>query len=519
MTRRMNVYRMNLMLLLAVWMVSCGLGSPAAVSETSPSDGPEKTACPNGIEVKVPVQLATKPALTDETVVAQVGDRQVLGGQLRQRWLARMQPDYHEDLLEIKPVDPNEVVLELVGEIILAQEGRAQGLLDSDKILKVQVAKKRRQLLVAAAFRKYVAPHVKVNDEEIKKAMAEDKKLDQARARQKLMRSKSQSAFAAYIEELKGKQKLQLQRQNFAQTAAIHKRLLERPKEARKQSWILNKQIREELTPAEKGMVLASFTGGQFTVEDLFLALGDMAPPGRPRNLSTPAGVEQFLNRSYRYHLVSAVAVAEGLDKLPEVADEIRSYEDNLLRNKVEKNIGDAVPHASEAEIEAYYQRFKDKFQRTDVLKAHVIWCRNKAAAQGVVEKLKQGKDPNQVRTELGSDPKPDKPIQLYANTEGPFWPEIWAANTHDVVGPLLGFYYDQTQRQQTLQWRAVKIVTKKVGASKPLDENGLSNLKWRIKAERNKAAVAKKVRQCLPRYDHKLFPQYFDYFDPRRVP
>ncbi len=86
-------------------------------------------------------------------------------------------------------------------------------------------------------------------------------------------------------------------RSRSSRAAEIHQRLLYRPKEPRNVGWIQNSQVRNELTPQEKNIVLAAYDKGKVTLEDWLVALCEIVPPGRPKDLHTTKGVEQLLDR------------------------------------------------------------------------------------------------------------------------------------------------------------------------------------------------------------------------------
>jgi hypothetical protein len=83
----------------------------------------------------------------------------------------------------------------------------------------------------------------------------------------------------------------------FDTVARIHRQLLERAQQQPERNWILLKQIREEISPEEKSIILVSHRKGQLTVLDWFMALHDIRPPDRPHDLNTVEGVERFLDK------------------------------------------------------------------------------------------------------------------------------------------------------------------------------------------------------------------------------
>lgn len=487
--------------------------SSTAVPESNPqSDKAETAAAQSG-------PRAIRTPATDLTVLARVGDQQILGGEFRDRWLSKLRPESYDEVSVFEPIDGNDVLFDMVGEIVLAYEGRQRGLVEKDYRVADPTERFRTQQLVQAAFRAYVAPTVKASEEEIKAAMAANEKLSSEQAALTVRNKKSQAAFGEYVQKLYGTLKVKKHPENFAKAAQVHQRLLGNPLEPRKQSWIMNRQIREELPDAEKAIPLVSYEGGAFTLGDFFKALGGIAPPGRPKNLSTVAGIETFTDRALRLPLAAAAAKAGGLDKDPSVVSAIRKYEDRLLSGRMVSSIGEAVPEPTEDEITAYYETIKDHYQRRDVLTGELVWCRNRVEAAEAAQKLTQGVDVNEVRSAYSFDDKQTQSMQFYPGSEGLFWEELWAAEPNEVAGPLLGFYSGGSGSGPSLKWRVVKVLSREEGEPGELEEQGRSSLKWRIKAERRDAAVAQEVKRVLKELPHEISYASVSAFDPRRVP
>jgi len=77
----------------------------------------------------------------------------------------------------------------------------------------------------------------------------------------------------------------------FAAVAKLYQKLLDQS-----QGWVLRRQIREDVSPEEKAIVLVSYKEGQITVLDWLMAIHAIKPPDRPRDLNTVQGVEKFLD-------------------------------------------------------------------------------------------------------------------------------------------------------------------------------------------------------------------------------
>ncbi|MHC4646850.1 MAG: M56 family metallopeptidase, partial [Planctomycetota bacterium] len=102
---------------------------------------------------------------------------------------------------------------------------------------------------------------------------------------------------------------------NLPKVIEAHQRLRYHPQKPRRGYWITNRQIREELTQQEKDTVLATFEGGQVTLEDWFGALSELPPPRRPKDLDTPGQVERLFDNVLKMSILVAEAESRGLDE------------------------------------------------------------------------------------------------------------------------------------------------------------------------------------------------------------
>jgi hypothetical protein len=101
--------------------------------------------------------------------------------------------------------------------------------------------------------------------------------------------------------------------ENIARTAEVHERLLLTPLTDRKQDWILKQQIRDEITNEEKTLILATFQGGSYTLNDWFQDLHDVIPPVRPEHTDA-ARAELFLAPNLKRAVLEAWAKQNGIN-------------------------------------------------------------------------------------------------------------------------------------------------------------------------------------------------------------
>ncbi len=228
-----------------------------------------------------------------------------------------------------------------------------------------------------------------------------DPKLDRTRAQAILQRTKANKILDSYWQQLYKKLNVQKVIANFARAAEVHQRLLYRPKEPRSVGWIQNNQVRNELTPQEKNIVLANYDKGKITLEDLLIALCEIVPPGRPKDLNTAQGVERLLDRVLRIPIFVAEAESLGLDKDESIVRQVRQYEDMRLLGAAQMAIYQQAAEPNEQEIVAFFNNNKEMFGTPRRLKIDQIWCQDLKTARQVKAELEVGKDFESVKKEF----------------------------------------------------------------------------------------------------------------------
>lgn len=492
-----------------------------ALAERRSRRRPPAQDVPKTPELAVSVE-SSRPVVgtsaVDETVVAIIGDYQILGKDFKNRMMQELAPDRYEMTVEPPTVTPGEVVRMLLAEKAIAMEARKQGLDKSERVLSAMVRFDEREL-VNRLGASVVSQQVSVTEDEIDRAMKDNPKLNRAQADMTLRRNKARGVFKTYTTGLMKTLDVKKVPENFAKAARIHDTLLHHPKTPRSHnaSWILREQILTELTSEDAAIPLATFKGGQFTVKDFLMALHGMSPPGRPRNLGTVAGIEAFLLKAIRKPLQVTQARAMELDQSADFKKKRRAHEDRQLHSAVQVEKRKEVAEPNEAEIEAYYQTVKDEVGKRDRVKAKVIWCRDRAAAESAKAELVAGKPFSQVQQEFNIDEKDVKERDFYPSSEGFLWSEIWAGEPNDIVGPLLGIH--TVDRSRKFDWRVLQLVSKEEGSPQTLDDNLRNTLKWGIQSERSTAHLRAHAEKTLAKYAYTVIEGRLKAFDPRNVP
>lgn len=456
-------------------------------------------------------QLGVAVVDEDPNVVARIGDYLITKQELSRRLMNELRPEPYESGTKVELVNAEIVLKKMIAEKAMIIEARKSGLLQSNEEIRTSVKQIRDRNLANSLLQKYLQSKqadLMVTDAEIDQALKTDPKLDRTRAQANLQRTKANRLLDNYYQQLYKKLNVQKVSANFARAGEIHQRLLYRPKEPRNVGWIQNNQVRNELTPEEKNIVLAAYDKGKVTLEDWLIALCEIVPPGRPQDLNTAQGVERLLDRVLRIPIFVAEAESLGLDKDESMVQQVRQYEDMRLLGAAQMAIYRQAAEPNEQEVIAYFNKNKGIFGTPRRLKIDQIWCQDLKTARQAKAELDGGKDFESVKKEFSLQ-KQSQPFDTSPDSEGMFFNDLWQADPNTVIGPVKGFYSDG------VKWRIVKILGKKPAEQKEYSSDIKDQVKQRTLDEKRNAAFAKYRQELLDKYPHKIYADRVKDIDP----
>jgi len=449
----------------------------------------------------------------DPNVVAIIGPYVITGDQFKEEYTRQLMPNPYTAMPPRPAPDLNDVLMRMLGDKAIILDARARGMDKRDEIVSF-IKTTRQQRLANMAAQQVIGQEIAVTEKDINDVLASRPRLNREQALAIARRQKAMQILDAHYSELIKQLHLEKSKENIAKVAQLHERLITKPKPPEKKNiyWIENSQLKTDLDPNERALVLARFDGGQFTVEDWFSTLFEMAPPRRPKDLSTAEGAERFLDMALERPLFAAEAISKGLDKDPQLNRELSKLEDDWVFGFAQQELAKGLDEPNDGEIASFYQQVRDRYARNDALKLAVIWCKDRQMAQKLRQELDQGRAFELLQQRYNSDPKASEPTDAYGRTEGPFWAQLWAAEPNQIVGPILGF------KEGRLAWRLVKVLAK-VPAEPPSFENIKGMLRDDLAEAKRQQVLDLKRKELLARYAYKTFPQRLAGFDPRQMP
>jgi len=417
---------------------------------------------------------------------------------------------YDEDS---KPADAQTVLMKMIAEKAMIMEARKQTYLE-DETISSSIKRYRETRLVNLLAQRYVEQNrdkMIAREDEIKQRMQADPKLDHAQAKAEIERAKAGKLLDGYYAQIHTKSRLKKLDQYFPRAIEIFQKLMRQPKEPRNVPWMQTSQVRDELAPSEKNMVLAQYSGGKITLEDWLEAYCDIVPPRRPA-IDTPQAVDEMLERALRMPLLVWEATSLGLDKDPELVKQITDYEDRRLLGEATLAKHKEAKEPTSEEVVAYFNKNKGAFGTSKQLEIDLVWCEDLATARKAKAELDAGKDFEAVREQYSLEKK-GKAFHTQPGSEGLFWKDLWAGEPGSILGPLKGFY------GRGIKWRIVKILQKTPGQGKEYSSDMEPQVKGRMMNERRKELVAQYNNELLKKYPFQIYPDRINSLDPLNIP
>ncbi|UFS72003.1 peptidyl-prolyl cis-trans isomerase [Geomonas sp. RF6] len=141
---------------------------------------------------------------------------------------------------------------------------------------------------------------------------------------------------------------------------------------------------------AKGTVVLAEVNGTKITDADFRHETENLPPYLKPMT-ETPEGKKEMLDTMVVRELIMQQANKDGIDKSPEVAQKLEELKKRLvveayLKKKVEQS---ATP--TDAEMKAFYEKNKDKFNSGEQIKASHILVKSEDEAKQIEKELKGG--------------------------------------------------------------------------------------------------------------------------------
>ena len=139
-----------------------------------------------------------------------------------------------------------------------------------------------------------------------------------------------------------------------------------------------------------KGVVLAEVNGTAITDNDFYKEQAALPPQLKPMT-ETPEGKREMLDTMVVRELIMQQAKKDGIDSTPEVAAKLEDLKKRVIVEAYLKKKVEESANISDADLQAFYDKNKDKFQTGAQIRASHILVKSEAQAKDIEKQLKGG--------------------------------------------------------------------------------------------------------------------------------
>ncbi len=155
-----------------------------------------------------------------------------------------------------------------------------------------------------------------------------------------------------------------------------------------------------QLSEEEKALPFMKYKGGELRVDEFLTFYNRWPPFQRPPLEEDEALKEVVFNYLLAPEILRKIAKEKGLDKSEEYKDKVKFLQENLMAEKYRDEVIWKDLTVEQSDLDAFYQKNKDKF--IEPAKAHVleILVRTEKEAQKILLQLRAGADFNKLAQE-----------------------------------------------------------------------------------------------------------------------
>lgn len=139
-----------------------------------------------------------------------------------------------------------------------------------------------------------------------------------------------------------------------------------------------------------KGVVLAEVNGATITDTDFYKEQESLPPYLKPMT-ETPEGKREMLDTMMVRELILQQAKKDGIDKSPTVEAKLEDLKKRVIVEAFLKKKVEESANISDAELQEFYNKNKDKFVTGEQIRASHILVKSEAEAKEIQKQLKEG--------------------------------------------------------------------------------------------------------------------------------
>ncbi len=221
-----------------------------------------------------------------------------------------------------------------------------------------------------------------------------------------------------------------------------------------------------------KGVVLAEVNGATITDNDFYKEQAALPPYLKPMT-ETPEGKKEMIDTMVVRELIMQQAQKEGIDKSPEVAARLEDLKKRVIVEAFLKKKVEEIGKVTDAEMQDYYNKNKDKFQTGAQIKASHILVKSEDQAKDIEKQLKAGANFEELAKKYSIDGAAQKGGDLGWFGKGSMIPDfekvafgLKEGQTSGIVKTQFGYHIIKVTGQRPAGPRSLEEVKEQIKAA-----------------------------------------------------
>lgn len=258
------------------------------------------------------------------------------------------------------------------------------------------------------------------------------------------------------------------------------------------------------LKPFEKQMVLASYQGGEVSVEDYLKKIAEVPEMARPR-FDQPDSLKRVIFRLELKNIMEYEATQRNVEKEPEYQQRMTDFKEGVMVDKFQQSVLSREINVDEDEITQYYNSHLEAFERERQF--HVLEIEQDSSSQvgNMIRQLNQGADfatlAEKYTTRMGYR---EKKGDLGFITSLAF-PRLYEAATMLEKGQISAATVNEMGR-----FSVIRLVETKEPVIRPVEECS-GEIRQKVLALKRSSAILDWTKQERSKRDIKVFPDVLE--------
>jgi parvulin-like peptidyl-prolyl isomerase len=260
----------------------------------------------------------------------------------------------------------------------------------------------------------------------------------------------------------------------------------------------------ELLKPFERQMVLASYQGGEVSVEDYLKKIAEVPEAYRPR-FDDPDSLKKVIFQIEIKNIMEYEAAQRNVEKEPEYQKRLTDFKEGIMADKFQRSVLGQQINVDEDEIQQYYNSHLEEFETPRQF--HLLEIEQDSSSQisSLIRQLNQGADFGALAAQYTIRPGYQVKKGDLGFVQSTYFPKLYEAATMLEPGQISGIVQNDQGRYSVL-----KLVETKAAVIRPVEECS-AQIRQKVLTLKRTSAAGDWVKQERSKRDIKVFPDVLE--------